>query len=86
MLVHHVSFFTHLCRTAEGQPHVTFAIAAQETEDVHVSSCPYFEISGKLEGFTARDMWQTIKEVARCLIKKICYILRRKFSIYLPEH
>ncbi|KAJ4744554.1 Non-lysosomal glucosylceramidase [Rhynchospora pubera] len=54
VLLHH--------RTADGKPHVTFAVAAQETEDVHVSTCPYFEISGKHEGFTARDMWQAIKE------------------------
>ncbi|KAJ4751721.1 Non-lysosomal glucosylceramidase [Rhynchospora pubera] len=54
VLLHH--------RTADGQPHVTFAIAAQETEDVHVSTCLCFELSGKQEGFTAREMWQAIKE------------------------
>ncbi|XP_020106842.1 non-lysosomal glucosylceramidase-like [Ananas comosus] len=54
VLLHH--------RTADGRPPVTFAIAAQETTDVHVSECPYFVVSGKSEGFTARDMWHTIKE------------------------
>ncbi|KAJ3671584.1 hypothetical protein LUZ60_007663 [Juncus effusus] len=54
ILLHH--------RTTEGKPPVTFAIAAQETEYVHVSKCSCFEISGKLDGFTAKDMWHTIKE------------------------
>lgn len=53
VLLHH--------RTANGQPPVTFAIAAQETADVHVSECPYFMISGNSEEFTARDMWHTVK-------------------------
>ncbi|KAK1310069.1 hypothetical protein QJS10_CPA08g00886 [Acorus calamus] len=46
----------------DGQSPVTFAIAAQETSDVHVSVCPSFLISGNSEGFTARDMWHEIKE------------------------
>ncbi|XP_073013402.1 uncharacterized protein [Typha latifolia] len=49
-------------KTADGQPPVTFAIAAQETADVHVSECPCFEISGKSETITARDMWHAVKE------------------------
>ncbi|XP_008806978.1 non-lysosomal glucosylceramidase isoform X1 [Phoenix dactylifera] len=54
VLLHH--------RTANGQSPVTFAIAAQETTDVHVSECPYFLISGNSKGFTARDMWDEIKK------------------------
>ncbi|KAH7663808.1 Glucosylceramidase protein [Dioscorea alata] len=54
VLLHH--------RTANEQSPVTFAIAAQETTDVHVSECPYFSISGKSKGFTASDMWDEIKK------------------------
>ncbi|XP_043704315.1 non-lysosomal glucosylceramidase-like [Telopea speciosissima] len=49
-------------RTANGQPPVTFAIAAQEKADVRVSACPHFIISGNSPGITAKDMWQEIKE------------------------
>ncbi|GER29230.1 non-lysosomal glucosylceramidase [Striga asiatica] len=48
--------------TAKGLPSVTFAIAAEETDGVHVSSCPCFVISGNSQGITARDMWSEIKE------------------------
>ncbi|XP_074574090.1 uncharacterized protein LOC141830587 isoform X2 [Curcuma longa] len=54
VLLHH--------RTTNGLPPVTFAIAAEETADVHVSECPFFIISGGSDSFTARDMWSTIKE------------------------
>ncbi|KAJ0977231.1 hypothetical protein J5N97_012705 [Dioscorea zingiberensis] len=54
VLLHH--------RTTNGKPPVTFAIAAQETSEVHVSECPYFVISGNSKDFTARDMWHAIKE------------------------
>ncbi|KAJ4964798.1 hypothetical protein NE237_016647 [Protea cynaroides] len=49
-------------RTANGQPPVTFAIAAQEKAGVRVSVCPRFVISGNSQGITAKDMWQEIKE------------------------
>ncbi|KAM7266746.1 hypothetical protein ACFE04_004643 [Oxalis oulophora] len=49
-------------RTANGQPPVTFAIAAQETPDVHISECPWFLISGNAKGVSARDMWNEIKK------------------------
>lgn len=49
-------------KTATGLPPVTFAMAAQETDNVRVSECPRFVISGKTEGITAKDMWQEIKE------------------------
>ena len=58
-----MSHFVCQHRTADGQPPVTFAIAAQETNHVRVSECPSFVISGDSEGFTANDMWREIKEV-----------------------
>jgi non-lysosomal glucosylceramidase len=50
-------------RTAKEQFPVTFAIAAEETEYVHVSECPVFVISGSYEGISAKDMWHEIKQV-----------------------
>ncbi|XP_076896835.1 uncharacterized protein LOC143549958 [Bidens hawaiensis] len=52
--LHHMS--------ANGQTPVTFAIAAQETNHVHVSECPSFVTSGDFQGFTAKDMWQEIQQ------------------------
>ncbi|XP_002525532.2 non-lysosomal glucosylceramidase isoform X1 [Ricinus communis] len=49
-------------KTGDGQPPLTFAIAAQETPDVHVSECPCFLISGNSQGVTAKDMWDEIKK------------------------
>ncbi|KAL5555108.1 hypothetical protein UlMin_037344 [Ulmus minor] len=49
-------------KTANGLPPVTFAIAAEETEDVHLSECPRFVISGNSKGITAKEMWSEIKE------------------------
>uniref|UniRef100_M8C8D8 Non-lysosomal glucosylceramidase n=1 Tax=Aegilops tauschii TaxID=37682 RepID=M8C8D8_AEGTA len=49
-------------RTADGLPPVTFAIAAQEKEGVHISECPYFMMSGNSDEFTAKDMWNSVKE------------------------
>lgn len=54
VLLHH--------RTAKEELPVTFAIAAQETDNVHVSECPYFVISGNSKQFSARDMWDEIKK------------------------
>ncbi|KAK8934626.1 hypothetical protein KSP39_PZI014350 [Platanthera zijinensis] len=54
VLLHH--------KTANGQSPVTFGIAAQQTEDVHVSDCPYFMISGNSAALTAKEMWRTVKE------------------------
>ncbi|KAJ7967972.1 Non-lysosomal glucosylceramidase [Quillaja saponaria] len=54
VLLHH--------KNANGRPPVTFAIAAEETDDVHISECPFFAISGDSQGFTAKDMWREIKE------------------------
>ncbi|KAL8205877.1 hypothetical protein R6Q57_009428 [Mikania cordata] len=49
-------------RSADSQAPVTFAIAAQETNHVHVSECLSFVTSGDFQGFTAKDMWQEIKK------------------------
>ncbi|XP_074294419.1 uncharacterized protein LOC141622273 [Silene latifolia] len=49
-------------KTANGFPPVSFCIAAENKEGVHVSECPCFVISGDAEGITAEDMWQEIKE------------------------
>ncbi|XVE48524.1 hypothetical protein DITRI_Ditri01bG0008700 [Diplodiscus trichospermus] len=56
VLLHHM--------TANGLSPVTFAIAAQETDDVRISECPCFLISGNSQGITAKKMWQQIKEHA----------------------
>ncbi|MBA0783351.1 hypothetical protein Gotri_001079 [Gossypium trilobum] len=49
-------------RTAKGQPPLTFAISAKETNEVHVSECPCFLISGNSRGISAKDMWHEIKK------------------------
>ncbi|KAM7473047.1 hypothetical protein LguiA_011230 [Lonicera macranthoides] len=54
VLLHH--------KTANGHPPLTFAIAAKETDVVHVSECPRFLISGNFQTITAKDMWQEIKD------------------------
>ncbi|XP_061363547.1 uncharacterized protein LOC133307132 isoform X2 [Gastrolobium bilobum] len=54
VLLHH--------KTAKEQPPVTFAIAAEETEYVHISECPVFVISGAYKGISAEDMWHEIKQ------------------------
>ena len=51
-------------RSANGRPTVTYGIAAEATDDVHVSLCPCFVISGDSEGISAKDMWQEIKNVS----------------------
>ncbi|VAI88493.1 unnamed protein product [Triticum turgidum subsp. durum] len=50
-------------RAADGHPPVTFAIACQETEDVRVTDCPFFTMGSSDSGdFTAKDMWEEIKQ------------------------
>ncbi|CAN6475524.1 unnamed protein product [Victoria cruziana] len=49
-------------KTANGQSPVTFAIASQETEDVHVSECTCFLVSGNGKELSAEKMWCQIKE------------------------
>ncbi|PSS19378.1 Non-lysosomal glucosylceramidase [Actinidia chinensis var. chinensis] len=49
-------------KTANRHPPVTFAIAAEETPEVHISSCPCFLVSGNSQGITAKDIWREIKE------------------------
>ncbi|KAG5625739.1 hypothetical protein H5410_010957 [Solanum commersonii] len=51
------------CRTSKELPSVTFAIAAEENDAVHVSECPFFVISGDSQGITAKDMWNEVKKV-----------------------
>ncbi|KAI3856251.1 hypothetical protein MKX03_036375 [Papaver bracteatum] len=48
--------------TDDGEPPVTFAIAAEEKTGVKISECPHFVISGKSQGITAKEMWNQIKE------------------------
>uniref|UniRef100_A0A803LJX5 Non-lysosomal glucosylceramidase n=1 Tax=Chenopodium quinoa TaxID=63459 RepID=A0A803LJX5_CHEQI len=48
--------------TANENPSVSFAIAAEDKDGVHVSECPCFVISGDSEGITAEDMWKEMKE------------------------
>ncbi|XP_023530160.1 non-lysosomal glucosylceramidase isoform X1 [Cucurbita pepo subsp. pepo] len=54
VLLHH--------KTASGLPSVTYAIAAQEGNGIHVSNCPCFVTSGNFPGISAKDMWLEIKE------------------------
>ncbi|XP_068647512.1 uncharacterized protein [Aristolochia californica] len=54
VLLHHMA--------TQGSPPVTFAIAAQETQDVTISECTSFSISGDSPSFSAREMWHEIKE------------------------
>ncbi|XP_051134909.1 uncharacterized protein LOC127254072 [Andrographis paniculata] len=54
VLLHHM--------TEKELPSVTFAIAAAETDEVHISQCPCFVISGNSQGITATEMWNEIKE------------------------
>jgi len=50
-------------RTANDRSPVTFAIAAEETEYVHISECPVFVVSGSYNGISAKDMWHEVKQV-----------------------
>ncbi|XP_057415417.1 uncharacterized protein LOC130710235 isoform X2 [Lotus japonicus] len=54
VLLHH--------KTANDRSPVTFAIAAEETEYVHISECPVFVISGAYKGISAKDMWHEVKQ------------------------
>ncbi|KAG8503278.1 hypothetical protein CXB51_001244 [Gossypium anomalum] len=56
--------FASRVRTADTQPPLTFAIAAQESEGVQISECPCFFISGDSPGITAKQMWQEIEQVS----------------------
>ncbi|CAI8615241.1 unnamed protein product [Vicia faba] len=54
VLLHH--------KTANEQSLLTFAIAAEETEYVHISECSVFVISGSHKGISAKDMWHEVKQ------------------------
>ncbi|CAJ1940443.1 unnamed protein product [Sphenostylis stenocarpa] len=56
VLLHH--------KTANERSPVTFAIAAEETEYVHISECPVFVISGDYNGISAKDMWDEVKQIS----------------------
>ncbi|CAL0330722.1 unnamed protein product [Lupinus luteus] len=49
-------------KTENAQSPITFAIAAEETEHVHISKCPVFVISGASKGISAKDMWHEVKK------------------------
>ncbi|KAG6399609.1 hypothetical protein SASPL_141090 [Salvia splendens] len=54
---------TRRAYTSDQCPPVTFAIAAQETNEVHVSEYPCFLISGTTsQMMTAKRVWENIKE------------------------
>lgn len=76
-----ISIFYDLCRTAEGHPPVTFAIATEETADVHVSKCPCFLISGNSQGITAEDMWHEIKKVG--YTSTLLYVVKQFMAFLL---
>lgn len=87
-----VTFLTCHYRTANGQPPVTFAIAAEETDGIHVSECPCFLISGNSQGISAKEMWQEIKEVGRLVAIFNTWISLKRYllgflhlHIFLPE-
>lgn len=50
------------CRTAKGQPPVTFAVAACETQNVNVTVLPCFGLSQE-SNVTAKDMWGLMSQV-----------------------
>jgi hypothetical protein len=88
----HVTFLTCHYRTANGQPPVTFAIAAEEADGIHVSECPCFLISGNSQGISAKEMWQEIKEVGRLVAifdmwisLKIYFLGFLHLRIFLPD-
>ena len=65
---------------------MTFAIAAEETDGIHVSECPFFVISGNSQGITAKDMWHEIKEVGRLTIFYMRISLDRYLLSFIHLH
>jgi hypothetical protein len=63
---------------------VTFAIAAEETDGIHVSECPCFLISGNSQGISAKEMWQEIKEVGRLVATFYMWISLKKIFAWFP--
>lgn len=64
-----------ISETGNGLCPVTFAIAAEETNGVHISECPRFLIAGNSQGITAKDMWHEIKEVFTHSLCCACAVL-----------
>ncbi|CAI8614944.1 unnamed protein product [Vicia faba] len=75
VLLHH--------KTASEQSLLTFAIAAEETEYVHISECPVFVISGSHKGISAKDMWHEVKQVMDLLSDFIdlCFFEMSMFDV-----
>lgn len=74
---------TCMYRTANEQSPVTFAIAAQETEYVHISECPVFVISGSYNGISAKDMWHEVKQVMDLLSNFIEHLKKKNICSVL---
>jgi len=73
-------------RTANERSPVTFAIAAEETEDVHISECPVFVISGAYSSISAKNMWNEVKQVRDLLSNLIQYFVEIFYStLYFPS-
>lgn len=70
LIIQHILMVWIFIRTSDERPPVTFAIAAQETDEVHVSECPSFLISAATTSHetttTAKGIWTEIKEVSSC--------------------
>lgn len=73
-------------RTANERSPVTFVIAAEETEYVHISECPVFVVSGSYNGISAKDMWHEVKQV-RYLLPNFKSIFLKYFCslFYFPS-
>ena len=63
---------------------MTFAIAAAETDGIHVSECPCFLISGNSQGISAKEMWQEIKEVGTLVARFYKWISLKKIFAWFP--
>ncbi|CAI8586429.1 unnamed protein product [Vicia faba] len=75
VLLHH--------KTASEQSLLTFAIAAEETEYVHISKCPVFVIFDSHKGISAKDMWHEVKQVMDLLSDFIdlCFFEMSMFGV-----
>ena len=66
-------------RTAKGNPPVTFAIAACETQNVSVTVLPSFGLS---EGscITAKDMWDKMVQVRSLSCLQSCVVMSKNMA------
>ena len=74
---------TCIYRIANEQSLLTFAIAAEETEYVHILECSVFVISGSHKGISAKDMWHEVKQVMNLLSDFIdlCFFEMSMFGV-----